>query len=144
MPRSLRAWAKKLRTFLSLERRERLARARRPGARNLLTLEPLEERTLLSSATLLGVPDWVNQSTRCEEAMMSIQALHLTAAASCGSEFIAPRAAAAGELVVPASVHLTSARKPKCPARGGPTRRRWLVCLLTVSASGKARQILGE
>jgi hypothetical protein len=61
MSRSLRAWAKKLRTYLGLERREQLARARRPRTRNLLTPEPLEERTLLSSATRLGVPDWVNQ-----------------------------------------------------------------------------------
>jgi hypothetical protein len=65
MSRSLRAWAKKLRTYLGLERRELLARARRPRTlrkpRNLLSVEPLEERTLLASAILRGVPDWVNQ-----------------------------------------------------------------------------------
>src|SRR5262249_36491661 len=56
MSRSLRALTKKLRTYLGLERRERLADLRRRPS-----LEPLEARTLLSTATLLGVPDWVNQ-----------------------------------------------------------------------------------
>src|SRR5262245_33249228 len=62
MSHSLRAYAKTLRTFLGLERREQLAAVRRPQPRKrrkLLGLEELEDRTLLSVS--FTAPEWTPQ-----------------------------------------------------------------------------------